>query len=131
MGPSQFLRINKRSNLKFLVTAFLESIKLGIFVSGNWEELLFSGKLAHSPKIERKKISEKNVEKLDMQTLTFNNTIINFDNVNDDNKYCQKIGIFSVFQAKIQKLKSYEMYRVIFLTAPQISVPKRKPLISQ
>ena len=64
MGPSQFLRINKRSNLKFLVTAFLESIKLGIFVSGpsgNWEELLFTGKLAHSPETRREKLLEKNV----------------------------------------------------------------------
>ena len=104
MGPSQFLRINKRGNL---VTAFLESIKLGIFVSGNWEELLFSGKLAHSPKTRRKKISEENVEKPEKQTLTklqilnanYKNSIVNFVNVTGDNKESQTIATF--FDAKI------------------------------
>ena len=38
-GPSQFLRINKRTNLKFLATAFLESIKPGIFVFGPFRHL--------------------------------------------------------------------------------------------
>ena len=60
---SEFLRINKRANLGFQVTAFLESIKLEIFVSGIWEEPLLTGKVAHSPK----KQNEMFVEDLDVE----------------------------------------------------------------
>ena len=44
------------------MTAFLESIKL---VSGIWEEPLFTGKVAHSPK----KQNEMFVEDLDVENV--------------------------------------------------------------
>ena len=47
------------------MTAFLESIKLEIFVSGIWEEPLLTGKVAHSPK----KQNEMFVEDLDVENV--------------------------------------------------------------